>query len=492
VLDDKDENGKPLEKVVLEHHSSFGPSEDTHGRHHLLAENWDAPIVFTTQVQFLEALFNSGTRDARRMHQLANSVIIFDEVQSIPIKLTHMFTTSLRFLVHDCTSTVVLCTATQPPFGDLDNPYRRLKIIPEQHIIRNETELFEELRRVEVEDKRKPGGLSNAELADLAEHVIREKGSLLVVVNTRAIAQGLYQEIKKRNLADTYHLSTNMCPAHRMDVLDKVRAELKANEPVICVSTQLIEAGVDIDFGAVIRSLAGLDSIAQSAGRCNRHGKRDSLGIVWVVNPQDENLNRLPDIKTGIEKAQTVLDDFKVNPKRFGYDCIGLNAIAQYYGYYYALKKNDLRYPVGADSIIGREDDLFNLLSLNTLSKEAHKRICQTQPEILLVQSFQSAGKEFTVIDSITRGVVVPWGGGTKIIADLSGAFDLENEHKLLRKAQRFSVNLFAHQFDKLLNIGAIHEVQSGGGIYYLNERYYSKEFGWSDEPVSDMEIHIV
>jgi len=491
VLDDKDENGKPLENVVLEHHSNFTPPEDTHHRHNLLAENWDAPIVFTTQVQFLEALFSSGTRDARRMHQLANSVIIFDEVQTVPIKLTHMFTAALRFLAHDCGSTVVLCTATQPPFGNLDNPYRRLKITPEQHIIQNETEVFEKLRRVEVQDERKPGGLLNSEVADLAEQVLGEKGSLLIVVNTRATARELYQAIMKRNLADIYHLSTNMCPAHRMDVLEKVRAKLKADEPVICISTQLIEAGVDIDFGAVIRALAGLDSIAQSAGRCNRHGKRDGRGIVWVVNPQDENLNRLLEIKTGSEKAQTVLDDFKVSPEQFGYDCIGLTAIAQYYGYYYAVKKDDLRYPVGADSIIGREDDLFNLLSLNTLSKESHRRIYQTPPEILLLQSFQSAGKEFAVIGSITRGVVAPWGKGTKVIVDLCSAFDLENEHKLLRNAQRFSVNLFAHQFDNLLKIGAIHEVQSRAGIYYLDKQYYSEEFGWSNEPVGDMEINI-
>jgi CRISPR-associated endonuclease/helicase Cas3 len=286
-----DERGK----VVLEHHSNFVPEDDTRSRHSLLAENWDAPIVFTTQVQFLEALFGSGTRDARRMHQLANSVIILDEVQTIPIKITHMFTTALRFLTHDCGATAVLCTATQPPFDNLENTYRELKIAPEQHIIQNEEELFKRLKRVEVRDARKAGGLTNAEIAVLAERGLREKGSVLIVVNTRDSAQALYQEIKKRDLsAETYHLSTNMCPAHRVDVLEKkIKPKLKAKEPVVCVSTQLIEAGVDIDFGAVMRALAGLDSIAQSAGRCNRHGEREGLGSVWVVNPQVENLDGL-------------------------------------------------------------------------------------------------------------------------------------------------------------------------------------------------------
>jgi len=469
------------------------PPEDTRRRHNLLAENWDAPIVFTTQVQFLEALFGSGTRDARRMHQLANSVIIFDEVQTIPIKITHMFTTALRFLTHDCGATVVLCTATQPPFNKTGNPYRELNIASEQHIIQNEPELFQ-LKRVEVHDERKPGGMSNIEIADLAERALQEKGSVLIVVNTRASAQALYQEIKNRNLgAAVYHLSTNMCPAHRVDVLEKnIKPKLDAKEPVICVSTQLIEAGVDIDFGAVIRSLAGLDSIAQSAGRCNRHGMRDGLGSVWVVNPQEENLDRLKDIKSGREHAQWVLDDFRDSPEAFGRDRIGLDAITRYYQAYYGAHQNELDYPVDKKSSLEREDTLFNLLSVNELSEKAHQAIHHSVPDILLRQSFRSANGEFRVIDSLTRGVIVPYEDGDKIKTELCGAFRLEKQGKLLKQAQRYSVNLFDHQFRKLLQAGAIQEVQAEAGIYYLNEEYYSDEFGWSEEPVSDLKTQIL
>jgi CRISPR-associated endonuclease/helicase Cas3 len=404
-----------------------------------------------------------------------------------------MFTTALRFLTHDCGATVVLCTATQPPLDKLpDNPYRALTIRPEQKVIRNEAELFEKLKRVEVHDERKPGGWTVAEVADLAERALQEKGSLLVVVNTRTAARSIYQEIKARSLAETYHLSTNMCPAHRLETLANVRAKLDAKEPVICVSTQLIEAGVDIDFGAVIRYLAGLDSIAQTAGRCNRHGIREGSGSVWVVNPQEENLDRLPDIKVGREKAQTVLDDFKVSPERFSDDRIGLNAIAEYYRYYYQVKKDEMRYPVGANSPVGRSDDLFNLLSLNTLSADTYQRIHQAAPDILLRQSFKSAAQLFHVIESATRGVVVPYGEGETVITDLCGAPELEKQYKLVKRAQRYSVNLFAHEFDKLFKIGAIKEVQPGAGIYHLDDRHYSKEFGWSDEPVSDMKTLLV
>jgi CRISPR-associated endonuclease/helicase Cas3 len=489
ILERADERGK----VVLEHHSNFVPEDDTRYRHNLLAENWDAPIVFTTQVQFLEALFGSGTRDARRMHQLANSVIIFDEVQNVPLKITHMFNAALRFLTHDCGATVVLCTATQPPLDKLPNEYRRLTIAPEYQIIQNPQELFEKLKRVEVHDKRKPEGWTNAEIADLAERALQEKGSVLIVVNTRPSALAVYQEIKNRNLgAALYHLSTNMCAAHRMAVLERhIKRKLKASEPVICVSTQLIEAGVDIDFGAVIRSLAGLDSIAQSAGRCNRHGLREDGGSVWVVNPQEENLDRLKDIKSGRENAQRIFNDFRDNSEDFGSDPIGLEAITRYYYQYYNEHKHELDYPVSKDSQIGRDDTLFNLLSKNKLSTGNYKATHQQkEPEILLRQSFRSASGAFRVIDSPTRGVIVPVGKGRRIIIELSGAFGLEKKGKLLKQAQRYSVNLFDHKLNDLLKIRAIQEVQDSG-IYYLDKQYYSEEFGWSDKPVSDMDVLI-
>jgi CRISPR-associated endonuclease/helicase Cas3 len=494
VLEDMDQNRKPLDKIVLEHHSNFMPEDDTRRRHNLLAENWDAPVVFTTQVQFLEALFGSGTRDARRMHQLANSVIILDEVQTVPIRIVHMLNAALRFLTHDCNSTVILCTATQPPLDRLpENPYRALTIQPEQKIIQDEAELFEKLKRVEVHDVRKPGGWSNVEIADLAVCALQEKGSVLIVVNTRAAAQALYREIKGRAMgAATYHLSTNMCPAHRMDVLEQeIKPKLEAKVPVICVSTQLIEAGVNIDFGSAIRVLAGLDSIAQSAGRCNRHGLRDGMGSVWIVNPQEENLDRLEDIKIGREHAQRVLDDFRDSPHAFGNDRIGLNAIAAYYDFYYQSRKDEMDYPVRADSPVGRSDNLFSLLSQNKLSTDAYASIYHSAPAILLRQSFRTASREFQVIDSPTRGVVAQYKDGHKIITELSGAFGLEKQGKLLKQAQRYSVSLFAYQFDKLLEAGAIQEVQEGAGIYYLDKQYYSDEFGWSDEPVSDMEVLI-
>lgn len=492
VLEDKDRNGNYLNKVVLEHHSNLTPDEETR-RQNLLAENWDAPIVFTTQVQFLETLFGSGTRGARRMHQLANSIVIFDEIQTIPIRVVHMFNLAIRFLVQSCGATVVLCTATQPLLDKVEPIQRALNIKPEQKIIPYEKDLFQQLKRVEVYDRRKIGGWNDKEIAELALSELRVKDSVLIVVNTKKSAYSLYQAIVQESDITPYHLSTNMCPAHRLDILTEIKKKLENKEPVICVSTQLIEAGVDIDFGAVIRFLAGMDSIAQAAGRCNRNGVRKGGGNVWVVNPTEENLDKLKDIKIGREKAQAILDDFNDNPVSFENDRIGLEGMKSYYKRYFYERQAEMNYPVNADSPVGRTDDLFTLLSTNEGSMEAHQRVTKDVTAITFRQSFQSAAKAFRVIDSLTQGVIVPYGeDGNKIITELCGAYELEKQYGLIKKAQRFSVNLFPHEFRKLADNNAIREVQKGAGIFYLDKQYYSEKFGWSDNPVNGMEDLIV
>ena len=169
-----------------------------------------------------------------------------------------------------------------------------------------------------------------------------------------------------------------------------------------------------------------------------------------------------------------------------------MKAIEEYYRYFYQIRKDQMDYPVSQRSLVGRDDTLYNLLSRNTQSVDAYKRIHQSVPDIFLRQSFQSAGRAFHVIDSATRGVVVPYEEGKTVIAELCSVRKLDRCNKLLRKAQRYSVNLYDEQFRKLAEIGAIREVQSGAGIYYLDEQYYNEEFGWSDKPISGMSTLIV
>ena len=216
------------------------------------------------------------------------------------------------------------------------------------------------------------------------------------------------------------------------------------------------------------------------------------MGNVWIVNPAEENLAQLKDIVEGSDVANRVLDDFAEEPEAFDHDLIGLEAMAHYYQCYFPRRKDEMNYPVTSNSSVGHDDDLFNLLSLNTLAEKAYERRYHAEPELELRQSFQTAAREFRVIDSLTQGVVVPYADGEEIISALCSTPELEKEYKLLRRAQRYSVNLFTHEFRRLAQAGIIQEVQEGAGVYYLDEQYYSQDFGWSEEIVNDMSFQCV
>ncbi len=481
-------------EIVLEHHSNLAPEEETlQGK--IIAENWDARIIYTTAVQFLETLFGSGTRGARRMHQLANSVIIFDEIQTLPVRVVHLFNNAINFLLDLCGSTVLFCTATQPCLDKVDPTKGAVRLLPEQEMMPEVKELFKKLQRVEVRDERKPGGWSDEEIAALAYSSLEESGSVLIIVNTKTAAKQLYQickahSIDKENAPEVYHLSTNMCPAHRLDILDQVKDCLNPDHPrpVICISTQLIEAGVDVDFGSVIRYLAGLDSVAQAAGRCNRNGRHD-IGYVYVVNPANENLNKLEEIRIAQDKAQRVLDEYKQDPQTFDDDIIGIEAIQRYYTYYFFDRASQMAYPVSSKDF-DHDDDLLTLLSTNKASVAIYNRNKQQAPPLSLRQAFQSAAKAFKAIDTTTQGVIVPYKEeGKLIINNLCAAFDLDMQFDLIKEAQRYSVNLFPYMIEKLWKNRAIFEVQEGSGILYLQQEFYSKNFGVADEVANEMQF---
>jgi CRISPR-associated endonuclease/helicase Cas3 len=472
-------------RVVLEHHSNLDPIHQG-WKNKLLAEDWDAPVVYTTSVQFLEALFGGGTRGARRMHQLARSVIVFDEIQSLPVRCIHLFNNAINFLTDHCGSTVVLCTATQPLLGKVDAKLGAAKLSPDREMIPNVTETFAHLRRVEVKDQRKPGGWSVQDIAALADAEVATARSCLIVVNTKKAASALFRALQPSG-RPVFHLSTSMCPAHRKASLAEIHDKLKVGAEVLCVSTQLIEAGVDIDFGSVVRFAAGLDSIAQAAGRCNRNGSR-AAGFVHIVNPAEESLSALRDIDIAQQKTDRVLDDFRQDPGKFDHDLLSPKAMECFYENYFFARKKEMSYPVGHDRI-GHDDTLLDLLSTNPIVTEDFKRAKHKAPAYL-GQSFKMANQAFQAIDAPTQGVVVPYGErGRKLVSDLCAATDLENQHRLLRAAQQFTVNVFPHDFRALSEAGALHEVQPKTDIYCLNERYYSRDFGLSTEPVSPGEF---
>lgn len=481
--------------IVLEHHSNLTPEKQT-AYQKILTENWDAPVIFTTMVQFLEALFGSGTRGVRRAHQMANAVIIFDEVQTLPIKCIHLFNVAIRFLDLGCGSTAVLCTATQPLLDQLEQTSKSLKIPGKNRIIQDVSALFADFKRVEVFNLIRPREWDENDVVDLIEKELNATGSVLIIVNTKKSAATLFKRIKKDFInsdAVLHHLSTNMCPAHRMEVLNEIRLNLDLNSPrrTICVSTQLIEAGVDIDFGSVIRYVAGLDSVAQAGGRCNRHNKRPQNGRVYIINPLNENIDRLEDIREGVKAAGRVLYENAQNPKDFDEDLFSEKAMCRYYKYYFFSRQGAMDYTIDKKSLVGRDDNLFELLSTNAISRQEYQRINKTRYASLIGQSFSSSAALFNVIDSNTRGIIVPFGRGEEIIQGLCSNRPISEHVNLISKAQRFSVNVYGDVFARLSDQHAIYETKPGSGIYYLNKQHYDLEYGITTSMSTDMDVII-
>jgi len=459
--------------VVLEHHSNLTP-EQQGWREKILAENWDAPVIYTTSVQFLETLFGGGTRGARRMHQLANAVLVFDEIQTLPVNTVHMFSNGINFLVEHCGSTVVLCTATQPLLNGVDSSKGALRLSRGDEIMPEVKKLFDDLRRVEVINQRKSGGWQNKEVSELALREVQESGSCLVIVNTKKAAQILFALCRETSGISVYHLSTSMCPAHRKAILAEIKKLLDDRLPVLCISTQLIEAGVDVDFGSVIRYTAGLDSIAQAAGRCNRN-KRREIGRVHIINPAEENLDMLKDIRVGKEVAERILADVRAVTGEFDGNILAPKAMDEYFKFYFYARKDEMNYPVSKE-IVGRDDNLLNMLSINQQTVAEYGRVHGSAPNIYLRQSFMTAARAFKVIDAPTRGIIVPYSDeGRALLGDLCGVFEIENQYDLLHKAQQFSVNVFPGEFEKLERLNVLHPIQKGVDIVFLSDsRYYS------------------
>lgn len=252
----------------------------------LLAENWDAPLIITTSVRFLESLFANRSARCRKLHRLAKSVILFDEVQTLPLRLAVPTLATLSRLGERYGTSIVFATATQPAFGHLDEHVQRFGHAGWQprEIVPAALELFDRARRTAViwpEDTMQ--SVSWDEIAD----EVTEESRILCVVNLKRHARILVERLYERGLDGLSHLSTSMCPVHRGVVLDAVRRRLEAGEPCRLISTQCVEAGVDVDFPVVIRAWGPLDAIAQAAGRCNRNGRAE-LGSVRVFVPEPE------------------------------------------------------------------------------------------------------------------------------------------------------------------------------------------------------------
>ena len=393
---------------VVEHHSSVSyelseNADELEYRSALATENWDAPVIVTTAVQFFESLYANRSSKCRKLHNIANSVIIFDEAQMIPSNNLRPCVAAIAELVRAYNATAVLCTATQPAIDEMLLEYSKKESVVE--LCPDVDGMFEKFRRTSFE---KEGRLTTDELVSRLE----SQQQVLCIVNTRKFAQEVYEALPSEG---RFHLSTLMCPVHRKQKLDEIRERLKSGKTCRVVSTSLIEAGVDVDFPRVFREMAGLDSILQAAGRCNREGKRSAESSIVTVFESENKVNKL--IAVNRDAAEETVRDW-TQPNT-------TSTIERYFKAYRDFLRNDDK-----SGVIAASEKGISGCGL----------------------PFEWIAKEFKLIDQNTFTVYISVGEGKELISRLREG---ERSRELYRKAGMYSVSIYENHFNALINAGA-------------------------------------
>ncbi|ANR71046.1 CRISPR-associated protein Cas3 [Selenomonas sp. oral taxon 126] len=386
---------------VVEHHQNvdYDDTTDEMNRKRLAAENWDAPIIVTTNVQFFESLFSNRPSKCRKLHNIAESIIIFDEAQMIPIEFLRPCMEVVQDLVRHYACTAVLCTATQPPlekiFADDIQP---IEICP--HVMENAA--FFQRAKIRMRVGMMIGDLA----AELEPH-----GQVLCIVNLKRTAQEVFERMEEKE--GTYQLSTNLYPVHRAQVLEEIRERLRAGKPCRVISTSLVEAGVDLDFPCVYREMNGLDSIIQAAGRCNRENKRTAEeSIVHVFSLEDVS-----------KKSFLPADTTRIVARSYGEDLGNPRAIRMYF------------------------NELYDLGGERRLDQ---KKVMEISKKL----SFAEVAEKFRLIEEQTTPVLIPEAYEAKaLLQRLEGG---ERTRSLMRKAARYMVSLRPSRLDGLVRQGKI------------------------------------
>lgn len=438
------------EDVVIEHHSNVesDPEGET-ARSRLACENWDAPLVVTTNVQLFESLFARKTSRCRKLHNLIDSVIVLDEAQLLPVEFLQPVIDVLRYLIQDFGVTVVLCTATQPVLdaSSSPDPQRGISrgIGPVNEIIDDVPGLYAALERVQV---RLPASLEKPRAwPELADEIARHDG-VLSIVSRRADARELYTLLKARSGEGCWHLSALMCAQHRSDTIQTIKLALSNRRaalaggreamPVRVVSTQLVEAGVDLDFPVVYRALAGLDSIAQAAGRCNREGRLSKPGAVHVFVPPTPAPPGL--LRQARDTCKAVWHDLPEQP-------FALPLIRIYFQRLYH----------DAQSL-----DRHGICQMLRLQVDPHA--------LTLPVQFRETADKFRLIDNDDAAIVLVRYRSPNAREDINALIGLLERDGparwLMRKLQRYGVTIYRYQLQTLIDAGDIREVANCPGLY--------------------------
>ena len=416
---------------VLENHSNvdYENSEELRPMQ-LASENWDKPVVVTTNVQFFESLFANKSSKCRKIHNIANSVVIFDEAQMLPMDYLKPCIAMLQELVDSYSVSIVLCTATQPA---LDSFFSKNELIKELCPRMEEQFLF--FKRVNYQN------LGRIREDDLLEKLKKENNALCIV-NTKKAAQMIYKELQGEGI---YHLSTSMYPKHRKRVLKRIRERLKNNEKCIVISTSLVEAGVDLDFATVYRQIAGLDSMIQAAGRCNREGKRElSESMVYIFDLEESY--SVPNQRQQIDVSKGILQDYT--------DIADLKAIHDYFTRLYHYRGTSL--------------------DKKKIMDEFQKMEC----------NFAEVAKEFKLIEENTKTIFINREPEADELLQELRIKGVTRER--MRKAGQYCIQIYDNAksensfFDRLNGAGMLRPVSEEMQDFYelVDGEQYSEEYG--------------
>lgn len=484
------------EEYVLEHHSNViydseiendKADNEEYNEYEYLKESWESPVILTTIVQLSNTLFKDKSTNIRRFSKLINSVIIIDEVQSLPTKVIYNFNLMTNFLTYIMNCNILHCTATQPNFDNMNaltypcfynDDLESILVTNSIHY----SEVFNRVVYYNLLGNQLDTTLNTEELISHIKEQLKNESSALIVLNTKKAVSNLYNgliqdsEIKDLNY-EVIYLTTNQCPVHRLQIISKMKNRLtalrndKEQQKLICVSTKLVEAGVDIDFDLVYRSLAGIDSIIQCGGRCNREGRKLTKGKLFVFEYKDENLRQLPDLEKQRIAAKSALRvlknegliDFKIDIEK---------ASSYYFSKLFSNEVTQGRY---LEYPIDQQDTILNLLTTNPIGTENYKIKHRTKPYFILKQSFKTAAINFDLIKENTISVITQYDNDNLIdrLYDVIEKNDYENIKRLLKKLQPYTISI-----RKIADFDSFITKELDGTILILNKEAYDDNVG--------------
>ena len=400
--------------------------------------------------------------------------VIIDEVETVPLKLLTMFNLAVRFLSSMCGVTFVLCSATQPYLEGAEHPILPPQVGYIKEMVSFDETIWRTFKRTELKTTEI---MTEERLAEFIAEVLNEKDSLLVICNTKKEAQDLYQNLCKDDGLQCFHLSAAMCMAHRRNTLYNIKEAIENvadDRKVVCISTQVIEAGVDISFSCVIRIAAGMDSVVQAAGRCNRNGEYEKIMPVYIARLAGERLGSLKEIRNAQTATISLIEDYFVDMAKYENDLSSAEAIQSYYKRLYGNHKKGYQ-----DYSIEEGNTVYSLLSDN----QKYYTYQNTRPEdseYIMGQAFKLAGKSFCVFDEDTTDVIVPYMDGKNIICSLQSLqtkYDMGLAIDLLKQAKPYTISVYNGQKERLLQQGYIYPIMDGKA-FALADGCYNENMG--------------